>query len=255
LLEDVAAKLSQLSANHDVEVVSRAHARPTRKSPTLADAQKEFGVNLGLAFRSSRPWRSFPRAYSLIDATDRQESRRRLQITAPVSDLFTIEDKLTSGVADALQISLRGEERQALGAHSTTMPEAYQYFVQGVGYLRQRSSPKRLTSAETVFKQALKVDPNYGPAEAGLGETYWYSISYKAEALDRSRAASLHRKPSTLGNAGAEGHMCSGNMLENGTGEYEKAAEQFQQAVQLDPVNDRRLHQPRQGLPAPQSAR
>src|ERR1019366_5702777 len=40
-----------------------------------------------------------------------------------------------------------------------------------------------------------------------------------------------------LGNAGAEGHVCLG-ILENGTGQYEKAAEQFQQAVQLDPVND-----------------
>jgi serine/threonine-protein kinase len=41
-----------------------------------------------------------------------------------------------------------------------------------------------------------------------------------------------------LGNAGAEGHMCLG-LIENGTGQYEKAAEQFQQAVQLDPTNNR----------------
>src|SRR5260370_27896325 len=32
--------------------------------------------------------------------------------------------------------------------------------------------------------------------------------------------------------------MCLG-LLEDGTGQYEKAAEQFQQAVQLDPANDR----------------
>jgi tetratricopeptide (TPR) repeat protein len=41
-----------------------------------------------------------------------------------------------------------------------------------------------------------------------------------------------------LGNADAEGHLCLG-LLEEGTGQYEKAAAEFQQAVQLDPTNDR----------------
>ena len=66
-----------------------------------------------------------------------------------------------------MKINLRTEARQALGAHSTTLPEAYQYYVEGVGYLRQNARQETLTSAETVFKQAIKIDPNYGPAEAG----------------------------------------------------------------------------------------
>jgi serine/threonine-protein kinase len=235
LLEDVAAKLSQLSANHDLEVIP-PRALEDKKVATLADAKKEFGVNLGLAVSLKQDGDLVRAAYNLID-TSTGKNLAGDSITAPVSDLFTIEDKLTSGVADALQISLRTEERQALAAHATTLPEAYQYFVEGIGYLGQRENPEALTSAETVFKQALKLDPNYGPAEAGLGETYWYLYYTTKQKRWIAPAQQACAKAVELGNAGAEGHVCLG-ILENGTGQYEKAAEQFQQAVQLDPVND-----------------
>lgn len=168
LLEDVAAKLSQLSANHNIEVIP-ARTLEDKKISSLADAKKEYGVNLGLAVSLKQDGDLVRATYSLIDAkTDRNLAAD--SITAPVSDLFTVEDKLTSGVADALHINLRTEERQALGAHATTLPEAYQYFVQGLGYLRQNAQQESLSSAETFFKQALKLDPSYGPAQAGLGK-------------------------------------------------------------------------------------
>jgi tetratricopeptide (TPR) repeat protein len=235
LLEDVAAKLSRLSANHDLEIVP-ARALEDKRVATLADATKEFGANLALGVSLKKDGDLVRAAYSLTN-TSTGKNLAGDTITAPVSDMFTIEDNLTSGVADALKISLRTEERQALGAHSTTLPDAYQFFVEGIGYLREGNKAESRTSAETVFKQALKLDPNYGPAEAGLGETYWSQYKETKQKRWISLAQQACAKAIELGNAGAEGHVCLG-MLENGTGQYEKAAEQFQQAVQLDPAYD-----------------
>ncbi len=248
LLEDVAAKLAQLSANHDLEVIP-ARTLDDKKISTLADASKEFGANLGLTLSLNQDGQLVRATYSLIDSkTDKNLAAD--SITAPVSDLFTIEDKLTAGVAEALQIHLRTDQRQALGAHSTTMPEAYQYFVQGLGYLQQSAQRETLDSAATMFEQALKLDPNYGSAEAGLGETYWllYVLTKQKSWIDRAQQSCS--RAIDLGNAGAEGHLCLGT-VENGTGQFETAAEQFQRAVQLDPANEkayRRLAEAYQNL-------
>jgi serine/threonine protein kinase/Tfp pilus assembly protein PilF len=233
LLDDVAAKLSQLSADRNLEVIP-ARTLDDKKVATLGDAVKEFGVNLGLAVSLKQEDQLVRATYSLIDTkTDRNLAADSL--TAPVSDLFTIEDKLTNSIANALQISLRTEEKQALAAHATTVPEAYQYFLEAQGYFRPQR--EALTSAETLFLQALKLDPNYGPAEAGLGETYWslYDLTKEKSWIDLAQKACA--KAIELGNSGSEGHACLGTIA-NGTGKYEKAAEQFQQAVQLDPTND-----------------
>ena len=236
LLEDVTAKLSQLSANHDVEVVP-ARTLKDKNVSTLSEAKKEFGVNLGLAVSLEQSGDLVRASYSLSDA----KSGKVLagdSITAPVSDLFTLEDKLTDGIAAALQLPLRNDEKEALGAHLTSFPEAFQYFVQGRGYLQEPRKPESLTSAETEFKRALKIDPNYGQAEAGLGETYWHRYELTKQKQWIASAQEACTKAVDLGSAGAEGHMCLG-LLDNGTGQYEKAAEQFRQAVQLEPTNDR----------------
>ena len=82
-----------MSANHDIEVIP-ARTLEDKKISTLADAQKEYGVNLGLAVSLKQDGDLARAAYSLMDAkTDKNIAAD--SITAPVSDLFTIEDKLT----------------------------------------------------------------------------------------------------------------------------------------------------------------
>ncbi len=106
-------------------------------------------------------------AYTLADAkTGRTLGGNTMDV--PISDPFAMEDQVSSGVATALGMELRPEERRELASHGTGLPDAYNYFLQGRGYLEK--GPESMDSAITLFKRALELDPNYGLAEAECGD-------------------------------------------------------------------------------------
>jgi len=123
-------------------------------------------------------------------------------------------------------------------SHGTNLPEAYNYYLQARGYLDDPFKPENANSAIALLDQALKLDPNYGSAQAQLGMAYWWKYYSTKDKRAVASAKEACANAVDSGNAGAEGHICLG-VVANGTGEYELAAAQFQKAVQLDSTNDR----------------
>jgi serine/threonine-protein kinase len=152
--------------------------------------------------------------------------------------MFSIENQLATATATALNIPLRSEEQRALAAHGTTFPEAYQYFLQGRGYLLEAFTPETFKSAQTMFKEALRIDSNYGAAKAGLGESWLYAYANTHQPADIEQARKACDDAVALGNAGADGHSCLGQLAEQ-TGKAAEAVTEYQKALQLEPANDR----------------
>ena len=235
LVNTLTAKLAQLSENHPLQVVSVGELR--QKSVTdLAQARQEFGADTGLHVALQRSGDLVRVTYSLTDAKNGKVVKAEAT-DAPVTDPFAIEDEVTKAVAAALGFSLRADETRELGFHGTSMPDAYNYYTQARGYLEDASKAASVDSAIILLGEALKVDPNYGRAEADLGSAYWakYTASKDQGSIVKSRQACS--KAIDLGNAGAAGHVCLG-VIESGTGKYEEAVDQFQRAVQLEPSNE-----------------
>ena len=235
LVESVTGKLAKLSENHALSVVTTSQMQ-AKKVTSREQALQEFGATsvLQLALQSSTDLLRVN--YTLLDA----KSGRTLagdNVTAPASDPFALEDKVAEGVSSALQIALRPDERTALAMHGTVQPAAYDYYLQGRGYLQAFYKPENVTSALTMFDEGLKLDPNYGLALAGRGEAYWRRYEDSKDKKWIANATADCNKAVALGNAGAEGHVCLGT-LANGTGRYEEAATEFQRAIELEPTND-----------------
>jgi len=235
LVVTLAAKLTQLGENHAVQVVPASEMR-SKHVATLDQARQEFGVNLGLRVDLQRSGDLLRVTSTLLDAkTGRVLAAKSFD--APVSDPFKIEDEVADGAAAALGVTLRPEERRELVAHGTSLPQAYNYYLQARGYLDDPFKPENVNSAIALLGEALKLDPNYGTARAELGMAYWW----KYRSNNDKRAVALAReacaKAVESGNSGADGHSCVG-VVSNGTGQYELAAAEFQKAVQLDPTND-----------------
>jgi eukaryotic-like serine/threonine-protein kinase len=239
LAESLAQRLSDLSVNHDIAVLS-ARQLQDKKVATLTDAAREVGATSALELKLTRDGDLVHATYT-ISQPDKSSGQPHVlasgTVTAPVSDMFSIENQLATATATALNIPLRTDEQRALAAHGTTFPEAYQYFLQGRGYLLEAFTPETIKSAQIMFNEALRIDPNYGAAKAGLGESwvYNYQLTHHPSAIENARKAC--DQAVAQGNSGVDGHLCLG-MLARDTGNSTEAAAEFQKALQLEPAND-----------------
>ena len=232
--DTLTTRLTELTRTHNLQVIPASEIR-SKKVTTLQQASQEFGVNLGLELGVHRSGELIRVNYILVDAKTHGQLRGDT-ITAAASDPFTLEDRVADSVVKALDLELEPQERNALSDHGTLRPAAYDFYLQGKGYLKDYQKPESIDSAISVFTKALEQDPEYGLAHAGLGEAFWgkyrqtHDASYIEKAETECNLANQH-KPS------AEGFICLG-LVANGTGKYEASARSFEDAITLDPTSD-----------------
>jgi tetratricopeptide (TPR) repeat protein len=202
----------------------------------LQQAREQFGATVGLKLNVERSGALVRVNYAVVDA----KSHRQLSgdtITAPASDPFSLEDKVAESILKSLEIELQPLEAEILTAHGTTQPSAYDYYLQGRGYLHEPQKRENLDSAITVFGHALEQDPNYSLAIAGLGEAYWRHYELDKENHWASQARTSCEKAISMDSNKAESHTCLG-MVYTGTGKYDDAANEYRRAVEIEPTND-----------------
>jgi len=235
LVENLAAKLGQLTADRAFEVVQPRNLQEKNIS-TLADAARMFGANLGLTVNLASNGDLIKISYSIVNAPT-SASVGGDAISVPASDFFSVEGTVADGTVRTLHLQLRPEEEVALKVHGTDRSEAYRYYLQARGYLLDRSKAENLDNAALMAAEALKLDPNFGMAKAALGESEWLRYSITRQQKWVAPAQTECRDAVKLGNAGAAGHLCLG-LISDGTGHYDEAITEFQTVLSLEPTNE-----------------
>ena len=236
LAETLTAKLTQLTVSHPLEVVPASEIR-AQAIASVEQARHDFGVGLVLAVSLQKSGDQVRVTYSLVDA----KTMRQLNagtIDANLADPFAVEDQVVSGVLGMLPWEIKGSERAVLAAHGTHDPSAYEQYLLGRGYLLDYHKPENIDSAIASFNRALSLDPEYPQAYAALGEAYWQSYQEGQrgkEWIEKARSAC--NEAVSVAPQLADGHTCLGR-VDRGTGEYEKAVGEFQNATTLDPTSD-----------------
>jgi TolB-like protein/Tfp pilus assembly protein PilF len=109
-----------------------------------------------------------------------------------LKDIFAIQDEIAHAIADALQVKLGVDHPPGAAKPDTADLEAYDLYLKGLS-LWQARGPTNLDQAEKYFEQAIKRDPKFAKAWAGVAlvETIrpgWFGTSSQV-ALPRSRDA------------------------------------------------------------------
>ncbi len=232
LTEALSLWLAQFGDKARLDVVPPSEVR-SEQVQNVEQARKKFGANRVLEGAVSESGGQARIIYSLVDATT-GHTLDGDTITTSRADRLAIEDHLVASVARILGMKPRLEDQVEQG---TREPAAYDYYLRGRGYLQDYHKPENVDSAIEVFKHALERDPNYARAYAGLGESYWRKYEQTRMRSWVALADTACRQAVHLDNALAIAHNCLG-MVSNGTGEYQRATDEFQHAANLDPSND-----------------
>lgn len=90
------------------------------------------------------------------------------------NDIFSIQDEIATSVADALRMTLQGDDAPDT-AHvvslATNDAQAYEKYLQGLEQ-KNIASYRSLPQAEGFFKEALALDPDFVEAKVELTTTY-----------------------------------------------------------------------------------
>jgi serine/threonine protein kinase/cytochrome c-type biogenesis protein CcmH/NrfG len=81
-----------------------------------------------------------------------------------MKDVFEVQDEIARSITQALRISLSPKEEQTIAQKPTENLQAYDYFLRGRSYTRREN----LEFAMQMFEHAIRLDPNFALAHAGI---------------------------------------------------------------------------------------
>jgi TolB-like protein/Flp pilus assembly protein TadD len=225
--------LTNLSKIGDLKVISRMSVMSYRGDG--ARNAREIGKALGVATLLEgsvrRAGNRVRVSVQLINAND-DEHIWAEDYDRDLTDVFAIQTDLAQKIASALQAKLSPNEKERLDRQPTQNPDAYLLFIQAHDYANRPDQFRdELLKAEQLFEQAIKLDPKFAAAFAGLSmvESGMYHnfdpTPGRREKARRNAEEALRLEPDL-----PEGHLALGFCYYYGDRDYERALGEFEVA-------------------------
>ena len=96
------------------------------------------------------------------------------------AQIFDIQNQAARAIAEEVRAQLSPDERLRLSASYMPAPEAYESYLKGSYLLAQRTPPTARQAVEQ-FERAIKIDPRYAQAYAGLADADVVLLSFDSD--------------------------------------------------------------------------
>ncbi len=154
-----------------------------------------------------------------------------------LDDMFALQDEIAENIVDVLSAKLLPEELKGIVNRSTTIMDAYHYYLMGRGFYLRGIDKHSLRIAKEMFVKAIEIDPDYALAYAALAicESY-LSMDLSKNDPDTSFESCLNfsLRAQQLDPNLAEAYAAKGLALYV-AGLYDEASAEFEQAIRLGP--------------------
>jgi TolB-like protein/Flp pilus assembly protein TadD len=224
--------LTNLSKIGDLKVISRTSVMSYRDGARNArEIGKALGVAALLEGSVRRAGNRIRVNVQLINA-DTDQHIWAEDYDRELTDVFAIQTDLAQKIATALQAKLSPNEKARLDLRPTKDSDAYLLYVQAHDYANR---PDRLREAslkaEELYEQAIKLDPDFALAYAGLSiAESWMYHSYDPIPARREKARLNANEALRLQPDLPEGHLALGFSYYYGDRDYQRALTEFEVA-------------------------
>jgi serine/threonine-protein kinase len=232
ITEDIITQLSKIA---DLKVISRTSIMQYKgTSKNILEIGKELNVGTVLEGSVRRAGNQVRIVAQLIDAQNEGH------IWAETYDkelirIFEIQSDVAQKIATALKAKLLPVEKERIEKKQTESMEAYQFYLKGMYHWNKRTA-EELKKAIEYFNLAIKKDPNYALAYAGLASTYIllpeYALLPAKECLTKAETSA--KRALEIDKNLAEAHAVLG-LKKTIEWDWEGAESEYKKAIELNP--------------------
>jgi tetratricopeptide (TPR) repeat protein/TolB-like protein len=236
--EALSAKLFQVK---DVHVASSTATEKAGEKAPPEKIARELGVNLLVhgTVQGTKSQSNVQKIAVTVHLDDMSTGRRLWsgEVSGVAQDLLTLEDQIASKLVSALEPALSGAELARSAGHPTENLEAYELYLKGRNALRGEENIKNTQAAVDFFQAALKKEPNFALAYAGLADASLAMYHSTKESLWAQKALGAAQQAQQLNDELADVHFSLGGVY-NATGRVAESILELDRALQLAPNSD-----------------
>ena len=233
MTDEITTKLSKIQG---IDVAPRSSAAAVKSADQNAgELGRQLGVRYLLEGTVRKSGDQVRINVHLIDSTTGFQVWAD-DFVGEIKDVFSLQEQTALKIAQALNLNLSPQEKKAIEQRYTQNPQAYEAFLAGRGML-EVETPARFEAARKNFEQALKFDPNYAPALAGLSHVE--SLYYRDMDSDPSHlklAEEYSRRAIAIDPSLAEAHVALGQTYALRY-DYTAGVHELREATRLEPDN------------------
>lgn len=234
ITDDLITGLSRVAS---LRVIARQSAYYFKNSEaSLSDIASELDVDYGVEGSVQKAGKLIRINVRLTDINSGQNIWAG-HFDGKAAEVFDIQDRVTSQMIEAMFVTLSNQEKQDIVFRTTSNFEAYDAFLLGQQYFRDRSK-EGFEQSRDAYRRAIELDPAYARAYGALAVTLinasrnqWTSQTME-EARDRSIA--LASKAVSLNNGSPQAHWSLG-FVHVFRKEFEQAEAAARKTVELSP--------------------
>ena len=153
-----------------------------------------------------------------------------------VEDIFSVQEDIARHVVAAMRVKLLDADSSRLKRRGTRNAAAYELYLRGRQLLNKEKEAENRAAVE-VFREAIRLDPNFADAHAGLADVLTQLLRQRVIPSELSAdALAASQRAVELAPDLADAYVARGNALLM-HGEADEAQRAFERATALDPRN------------------